>query len=262
MLGKLELSFKQSSLSREQIKLRLNQQIPELVRHLNWVIEQAETRSGKQVLIVIEGLDKVDLKAAADIFRDHAPSIILPQAHMIYTFPLALRLSSDFFTVKNAFSIALPLPNISIHYYGTPDEGGLAVLRQLVLNRAESNLIEGEALDFLVKMSGGLPKMLVELMRSAALDALVRKAERIELADAKKAAKDSRRDLYAPLTRADRETLAARHRDYSFSNDADEQRLIYNGSLVEYENDHSWCDAHPLLWEILEQEARAGARPS
>ncbi|MFZ1267595.1 MAG: hypothetical protein WAU95_14115, partial [Anaerolineae bacterium] len=53
--------------------------------------------------------------------------------------------------------------------------------------------------------------------------------------------------------RRDLTVLRARHGDRRLTNDTDEQRLIYNGSLIEYDNDVQWCDAHPALWSLLEQ---------
>lgn len=253
-LAKVEVGVKQSTETREALKLQVNRQMPELLSYLNWVIGEAESRSGKKLLLVVEGLDKVDLGAARGIFRDHSPTITAPKAHMIFTFPLALRHSEEFYTIRAAFSNTQFLPNfcINLPHCADADTTGRKNLRQLVLARAPETFFENEALDDLVLLSGGLPMILVELVQSAALFAIGRKSARIEKADVARAAREARHNLFAPLTQAEREVLRARHADRAFNNDPIEQRLIYMGSLVEYPNDVQWCDAHPLLWPVLE----------
>ena len=255
-LAKIEIGVKQSTQTREALKLQVNRQMPELLGYLNWVIEEAEKKSGRRLLLVVEGLDKVDLAAAREIFRDHAPTITAPKAHMIFTFPLALRHSDDFYSISTSFSKTHFLPNFCINrpHSATPDPDGRGRLRQLVLARAEEALFAEAALDELVFLSGGLPMILVELVQSAALYAIARKAGVIELDDVQRSARDLRHNLFAPLTREARNVLKARHADRSFSNDDIEQQLTFMGGLVEYPNEIQWCDAHPLLWPVLEAE--------
>lgn len=257
LLGQVEVGVRQSSVTRDAVKFQINQQMPELIQRLNWVIEQAEGDGIRRLLIVIEDLDKIDLKSATDIFRDHAPTITAPRATMIFTFPLALRHSDHYNTVRLSFPAIHFLPNLAIHHAdGSPNQAGDDALRRLVRVRLEDRLIEPEALDLLVHSNGGVPVWLVSLMRSAVLYALERdpQASAITLMDAQRAVQELRREGIAPLTRRDIEVLRARHRDGQLSNDPDEQRLLYNGSLIEYFNAGQWCDAHPALWSLLEEE--------
>lgn len=256
ILGQVEVGARQSSVTHEHIKFQINQQMPELIDRLNWVIDQAEAASNKRMLIVVEGLDKVDLKSAADIFRDHAPTITAPKASMIYSFPLTLRHSEHYQTIRLSFPQVHFLPNIATHHADhSPDPEGDKTLRRLVQVRIDNNLITPEALDVVVNSNGGIPVWLVFLMRSSALYAMERSEEapQITLADARNAVKELRREMLAPLSQNDLQFLRARHQDRHLTNDADAQRLLYLGSLIEYFNDLQWCDAHPALWSLLEQ---------
>lgn len=266
LLGQVEVGARQSSITREALKYQINQQMPELIRRLNWVIAQSEAAGGRKLLIVVEGLDKVDLETAVDIFRDHAPTITAPKADMIYTFPIALRHSDHYNTIRLSFPEVCFLPNVWTRYaHGTPDARGHATLRALALARMEPQLIDPAALHLLVQANGGIPVWLVFLMRTAALYALERDehADQISLADAQHAIRELRREVMVPLTSRDLEVLRARHRDRRLTNDADEQRLLYNGSLIDYTNGEPWCDAHPVLWRLLEQDhGGPGAAPT
>ncbi|MBA3946770.1 MAG: AAA family ATPase [Herpetosiphonaceae bacterium] len=257
LLSQVEVSARQSSLTREAIKEQINLQMPELIQRLNWVIEQAESHGKPRVLIVVEGLDKVDLQSALSIFRDHAPTITAPTCSMIYTFPIALRHTDDYNSIHLSFPEVCFLPNITTqHSDHSTDPDGLSMMRKLVLARMEAALIEDQALQLIVETNGGIPVWLVFLMRSAALYALERDehATMITTADAQKAIKDLRQNLLTPLTRHDVQVLRERHHDRLLFSDPDEQRLMYNGSLIDYGNGESWCDAHPALWSVLERE--------
>ena len=256
LLGQLELNVRQSPSAREDLRFQVNRQMPELIRHLNWVIKQVEQDDlSPRVLILVEGLDKVDLESARNIFREHAPTITAPAVSMIYTFPIALRHSDHFNAVRLSFPVVEFLPNIRVHNFdGTSNDAGCRTLRNLVLARIEEELIEQKAMELLIMMSGGVPVWLVKLVRSSALYALERQAQSIACGDVENAVRDLRRDTLAPLNTEDYNLLSERHRDHRFTTDPQLERLLDNGSLIEYPNHVPWCDAHPALWPLLNRK--------
>jgi hypothetical protein len=260
LLGEIEVGARQSSQTRDQIRDQINRQMPQLLDHFNWVLREVHaTLTPKRLLVLVEGLDKIDLQAARDIFRDHAPTITAPQCAMIYTFPLALRHSDDYDTVSRAFDDARYLTNWTTRRVdGAAEELGVATLRNLVLARLKSTLIEEAALDLAIGSCGGIPVQLVRLVRSAAVLALVRsaKAKEITLPDMQEAVKDLRRELSAPLSSSDWRKLHVCHTTRQLNNDPDMQRLLYNGALIDYSNGDPWCDVHPALWALLERYNR------
>lgn len=256
LLGEIEIGATQSAITRDQLNLLINRQMPELIRRLNWVIDEAQHHlNPRRLLLIVEGLDKIDLEAARNIFRDHTPTITAPKASMIYTFPLALRYSDDYQTVLRHFHRDHFLHNLSIRYAdGHDDAEGKATLRQIVLRRVEERLIDADALEQLVLTSGGIPLEMVKLISSAAIYALERSeaADRITLADAQNAIKDLRREMAANLSLAEWQRLKQRHADRKLSNEPDMQQLLYKGALIEYSNDVQWCDVHPALWGVMD----------
>jgi hypothetical protein len=261
-LGQVEIGASQSSFTRDQLNAQVNRQMPELIRRLNWVIEQAQRQiAPKRLLLVVEGLDKIDLEAARNIFRDHTPTITAPEATLIYTFPLAMRYSGDYQGVLRHFHYDQYLHNFALRRSdGRDDDDGHAGLRMMVLRRIEERLISQDALDLLVQTSGGLPVDLVKLTRSAAIYALRRSPDnqQIELGDAQRAAQDLRRELAANLSQQEWLLLAARHQDRLLSNEPEIEQLLYKGALIEYSNGVQWCDVHPALWGLLDHYAREG----
>jgi hypothetical protein len=256
LLGELQLGVSQSSLTREQIRDRVNQQMPELIRRVNLVVGEAQRTLGeRRLLIIIEGLDKIDLESARNIFRDHAPTITSIDASTIFTFPLALRHADDYQQVRNTFEQKVRvLHNFAPrHPDGAPNRDEIDLLKSLVLKRAEERLIEADALDFLVEICGGIPSHLIQLVQNAVLFARQRneRTENITLVDAKAAAKEMRDEMIIGLSNQEWDLLWARRQDHAPVNEPAMQKLFYKSALVEYTNDEPWCDVHPLLWSIL-----------
>jgi energy-coupling factor transporter ATP-binding protein EcfA2 len=266
LLGQIELGVSQSSLTREALKDQINRQMPDLIKRLNWVIEQAEAGDRKRLLIVVEGLDKVDFDSALSIFQGHGTTITKPSATMIYTFPILLHHSHYYNAIEANFSSFCFLPNlVTRDVNGAPNTAGRDTLRNLVLARMEERLIEPDALDLIIEANGGVPVRLVSLMRAASLFALERdeRANRITCDDVREAVRELRTSMSKALTREDLQVLRARHKDRKLTNDAAEQRLLYNGSLIDYSHasGEMWCDAHPALWPLLEQDDYANTGP-
>ncbi len=259
LLGNIEIGVNQSAFTREQLNAFVDREMPELVRRLNWVIAEAEKHlNPKRLLLVVEGLDKVDLEAARHIFRDHAPTITGLKAAMIYTFPLALRYSEDHQNIQRNFDQHVLLPNLSLRQRnGEEDSRGRQAMEQIVLNRLNHDLITPDALEQLIIACGGIVVELIKLVRQAALFALVRRSQvpRIEIEDAQNAIKGLRRDLAANLSLAEWRLLKARHADRRLTNEPAIETLLQKGALIEYPNDPSWCDVHPALWSLLDRYA-------
>ena len=176
LLGQISLGARRSAFTHDQIIAQIHRQMSELIRRLNFAIEEAQAHLNPQrLLILVEGLDKVNLTAARHIFRDNAKAVTSLDADVVFTYPIALRHSEDFRTVLSFFSDHQFLQNIGIfHPNGENAAEGQAALRRLVLARLEERLIEPEALQRVVMASGGILTDLVKLIRSAAIYALVR----------------------------------------------------------------------------------------
>jgi energy-coupling factor transporter ATP-binding protein EcfA2 len=252
ILGKLQLGMKQASLTRDAMKEAIQRRMPELVAYLNHTIQIAEQNSGKRLLVIVEDIDKLDEQSAIEIFKNHTASLLAPNAAMVYTFPIALRYSDHYANIYKQFSNEFILPNFLAHNKdGSANTVHLEALKTIVLNRLEPNLIDTDALNVLIPASGGIPNWLMRLMLNATNNARARNQTTISETDANAAINHLRRELRAPLSRNDLETLTQRHQDHELTNDDTERRLLYNSSLIEYVNGDQWCDAHPVLWSLL-----------
>lgn len=265
-VAEAELSFRQSLETREQIRNQISLRIPELIRYLNEIVSEAEQETNKRLLLILEGLDKIDLAAARSLFRDHAATLVSPKVNIIFTCPSALRYSEDLEQIRQQFSHVFILPNITTHYPKPPIDPanpsavlkrrphgeGFRALRAMVLNRLHEELIEPRAFNRLISASGGVPTILIRMVQNAALAAT---GSRIALTEVNAAIVNERQFIVPTLTKSDWEVLQLRASDRRLTADEENRTLLYKGALVEYQADDgtAWCDVHPVLWDLLPQ---------
>jgi len=250
----LEGKVATEALTRQRLRERLELRLSELIEWMNFVVDEIRRRTEKRTLIVVEDIDKLDLEPARRLFLEHARTLTAPRAMIIYSFPIALRYSTDFPQISPGFDEHFVLPNVRLNRREDgPDEAGRARMRQVVRRRLAEGLIEPQALETAVEASGGLMRTLVRLVRRAAVTAVSRGARAITGADVEKAVLKVRADYQAVLNDADYAVLAARHADKRLSSEPEVQRLLHNLSLLEYADGEPWCDVHPVVLLLMEE---------
>ena len=258
---KLEGKVSTEAVTRRTIRERLEHRLSELIIKMDQVVAEVQRHAGRRVLIIVEDIDKLDLEAAKDLFLRHATSLKAPQAHIIYTFPVALRYDNDWTQINNSFSNRFILPNIRLRNFdGTPNAEGAAVMQQLVLNRMDASLILSDALDLAVNMSGGLPFTLVRLIQNAALFARTQGKSVIDRFSLEEAVTEIRSDFQVMLEPGHYLTLRQYSQTRWLENEEAVREVLHNLSLLEYANDRRWCDVHPIVVPLLDQEQASRAR--
>jgi len=146
------------------------------------------------------------------------------------------------------------MPNLAlVHKDGTINRRSWRVLGEVIHRRLDPALIAPKARQTIIRASGGIMRLLIGLVQSAATNAHARGAQRIENSDAMAAVADLRKDFIAALKSEDYPILAARYKDKRLSNDDALQPLLQTRALLEYENDDTWCDVHPAILPLLEE---------
>ncbi len=248
--GKLNNEPRTRQIVRERTELRLN----ELLDNLNYVLDEVRRQANREPLIIIEDIDKLDLKLARDMYFQHAASLTAPKAHIIYTFPIALRYTNDFIQIRRNFDEDITLPNIKVtRRDGAADAEGQAMLRQVVLERMQAGLIAEEAITLLVTMSGGIPVTLIDLTQRAILYALTQDKAKIERPDVERAIDKERADYQVVLTQDHLALLRRRAVDKAIVNDDLDRECLHNLSLIEYRNARPWRDVHPIVRDLLNE---------
>lgn len=250
-LGDLEVNVA----SNDNLRNQLANKTDEFRRNIATVIRQIEaTTQSKKVLLVIEDIDKFNLKSAESLFVDYASALLLIPTTTIFTFPIGLRYSDTFEKIQRSFS-AYTLPNLpTTHRNGQPDDDGRAKLRSILMRRVADNLIAEDAVERMVDWSGGVVQMMIELAHSSVLEALTEEATQVQLNHVQEAFRRLCILNQGMFTPADYDQAAGlpAHERVAVKNTPQIQRWLNNGMLIEYENSlGNWCDISPWARQIL-----------
>lgn len=260
---------------RKQVRDALKARFQVFVAQARSAIQEAVARickkTGKtRVVVIFDSLEKIralDTSEAGEVeaslervFLQHADLLKVPNCHLIYTFPLALRyLVTGLGTRYGSEPVVVPMVSVSREYArpgeGFENEEGLGFLRRLVVRRLDykEEVIfgpeAGQAIRDLAAASGGYPRDLIRLVRNlvqqnrefpvpqAAIDKVI-----TALADEYA---QVYRDTYAEVLKV----IGTTHR--LPQNDDDQTRLlarlIQNMLVLAYRNGREWYDIHPLL---------------
>lgn len=248
-------------MQREEVaRLEVEPRTREIARAANLIIADVEQKAHKPVLMVVDGLDRLEPDLARDIFVS-SQVLSLLNCWVIYVTPITLYYSSDFDRIKQHFAMA-EFPNVKLHEQGDPDtlhKGGMKTMREVVRRRLKALDYEPEAvitrnaLNLLAMMSGGVMREMIGLVREATIYAEIAGETRITLQAARAAVYKLRRQYAAGLRLEHyRELEAFRATAIPSQNEVCDD-LMRNLYILSYINDEVWCDIHPNVLPLLER---------
>ncbi len=251
----LESKFRVEPATRDVIRSRLEKNMERLLEDIKFMADDIRRKIGRQTLIIVEDIDKLDREVARKLYLNHAATLTRPATHVIYTFPISLRYTNDYNQISRNFDETYPLPNIKINNRnGDPHPTGRDMLRRMVLERIEADLIEPPALERLVEMSGGVPLILIDLTQRAVVHTLASNHSRVGLENVDASIYKERRDYQAILTAEQLDLLRRRQEDKAMRNNTPDLECLHNLSLLEYTNNEAWRDVNPIVNQLLDND--------
>lgn len=251
--------------SREIVRESYRPRLDELTDLLNrFVLEIRTQKEHKPVLLIIDGLDRVRSpeKAKKLFVKDIQSLISLHDLSMLLTLPVSIIHSPYAENVKGALGnmgTIQVLKNLRLRTKtgGGDDESrrNIAIMKQAVLNRMESPLIEEDALEEAIRISGGVFRSLISMIANAAIEPSVDEKGRITLEEIEEVAKGERISRSRGLDARHWEILIEIVENKEFSKKMDNQWLeLLSGLFVlEYINGEEWYDVNPLLEKGVEE---------
>ena len=130
----------------------------------------------KEILIIIDGLDRTSVQAAEKLFAEDGQIIaLIDNVTMLLTVPISIIHSVKSPIVENAIGKMHVLKNIRLlnqdKKKDEKTEKNWKLMKDAVLRRLEPQLITDKALEIAVHYSGGVFRTLIELIVSAAVEA-------------------------------------------------------------------------------------------
>ncbi|NEQ96074.1 MAG: ATP-binding protein [Cyanothece sp. SIO2G6] len=273
MFTKLTALLRQAPSIRQKIRDQLDLQMESLIKTLNYFIVEAQQSSGKELVLIIDNLDRIGLVSYGNdktnhdrIFLDHSMELGQLACNVIYTVPISLVYSNRASQLRAIYGNCSVLPMVMVRSpNGTIHQPGLDKMKQLVQQRVgqftdkalvpevfESNAV----LESLCLASGGHMRELMQLVQTALnwTEQLPIQRQAMLRAVAK-----GRDDYRNAVDEVDWERLAAVAQTKRIPNEDDYRGLLFNRCVLEYrmmeetEDDFRavlWHDVHPLIQKL------------
>lgn len=223
---------------------------------------------GKRLLVVVEDIDKLDLKQAHEMFVRNTNLLTTLDADIIYTIPIYLIHSPDLGAFKPHFDDVIGLPMIKISNPHRAHKEGRAIIETIINARVEKDLIQKDAMKLLIEKTGGVLRHVFEVLNTVSTMANItapvsKNAIRYGLDQLRKTCwqqialpVDNRTGIQSV------DELYARLQEYAAKQqqgikplpkpDPINQLLLKTCALIEYNGD-GWFGVHPLVVENLKR---------
>ena len=240
--------------TRKTIREIIEPRLSDLIDKINLIIANIESNEKKKVLVLIDDLDKPRLEQAKEIFYNSQTAITQPICYIVYTVPISIFFTKELTAIRESKFF---LPNVKLHSKNdrnSKDEEGYGLMRQFIFNRMKNELIQPDALDLAITMGAGVFRETARIMQIAADSAIENDRDQIIEEDVKRAEREIRSDFRRILKTQDYATLKEICMDNEIKGIEKIGRLLHNLSVLEYMNDETWCDIHPTLVELVEND--------
>ena len=266
--AKLDAFFAQAGLKlklepkvRTVVRQVIGEGITGLIDLLNTISATAYRQTDRWPLVLIDDLDKPDLERACEIFHDQRGVMLQPNVAIVYTVSSSLFYSPEFEAILDR---AIFLPNVKLHpcrKLDQRDAEGYRTMRMFVHKRLHPDLITADALDEAIHISGGVFREMCRVMRYAIGRARTQGQPHVELVDVQRAGSEIRNEYRRLLTAEQRQLLLKVHTHNRLDQPDKLGPLMQILAALEYRNDENWCDVHPALVPLLDEERSARNSP-
>ncbi len=247
----IQAKIKTEDSTRRIIREKIEPKLSELIDKINLIIADIEGKEKKNVLVLIDDLDKPGLDRAKEIFYNNYTAITQPKCYIVYTVPISIMFTQESTTIRD---YQFFLPNIKLHPKddrNSKHEPGYRVMRNFIFKRMKEELIEPDALELAIKMGAGVFRETARIMQIAAYSALEHKRTKIIKEDIDRAEREIRSDFKRILRSEDYNTLKEIYACNDICGIEKIGHLLHNLSVLEYVNYENWCDIHPTLEKLI-----------
>ncbi|MBI9085627.1 MAG: hypothetical protein JEZ11_18665 [Desulfobacterales bacterium] len=265
--AKFRAAAKSSTSLKEVLRSKVEPKLSDLILNCNLLIDYIRSqlpRIGKKgLVIIIEDLDKVEMKRAEDIFYAHSAQLTQLACPIVFTFPIALLYHPRFKAIENNYEQVLVLPMVMVRQRnGDPFPDGMEVMEQVIAHRMDLGLFEDRSiLQEMIVMTGGHFWDLFRMVTESSDHALDSGRQRIGRADYLAAYNALKANYERTLSENIEkgfsvdtylETLVSCARDPQKKPKVSEVMLdLMNNQAVLHYDGENWHDVHPLVKDIL-----------
>ena len=252
---------------REEVKETYQKRVSDLSRQIDLIAAAIQGATQKEVLVIIDDLDKLDLEVVRSIFQENIRALVTPNIRIIFTIPIAIIREPKLLAIVETEaelvlqSVTNFFPKDMAHQHdATPIEPNVQILEELVRKRIPDELIEPNIRRQMVLLSGGVLRELVRLAGECCQESMLEIDLNPNHPDVKingdilKEAAKNLRNQFARALGTNLYTLLVETYENFTPPDiksAEFLELLHSLYVLEYENEELWYDLHPLITDLL-----------
>jgi hypothetical protein len=241
---------------RPELAAALDSRREELVQRLNELAQEARARSGKEVLLIVDGLERLGKGAAVPFLLESG--LLEFQFKCVCTVPFPVLHSPEFRSLRQAFDMISVMPLSEVGQAALSlKSGGVLDLRDMLERRTGRELIDAAALDMLLLNSGGNPGDLFRFTGNCCLRASMKGRTRIDAGVVDSVLEDHRLEMKRFLTAEEWQRLGQVFRDRNIAHDELLNSLLDSGAVLEYPGRRDLYIVHPALLPVLKERPTA-----
>ncbi|NET35028.1 MAG: AAA family ATPase [Cyanothece sp. SIO1E1] len=257
---------------RNEIKTKFERRVSELVNQIDLIAATVRAAANREILVVIDDLDKLDLAMVDDIYKNNVKALFQPKFRIVFTIPISVIRNIELKPILESETGRRidPMPVSKLFKQGEnrnsnaiPIDATLEVFLAVLKKRIPVHLIEPDTACQIVIKSGGVMRELIRIARECCAQCLLQLRSdsppsevKINSAILKAALTDLRNDFAAPLGKTQYEILAATYESFAPEDTASESflQLLHGLYVLEYRNDDLWYDVHPIVTDLLQRK--------
>ena len=255
---------------REEIKETYQNSVSDLAGQIDRIAAAVQIATKKEVLVVIDDLDKLSLPVVRSIFQENINSLYLPTIRVVFTIPIAVIRETELMATIGTRSEVIQLPVTKFFHRedshktdAQPIEANVTMLTAVLAKRIPSELIEPSAMREMVLLSGGVLREMVRLGQECCRECLLvldmepeRSSVKIDDEILQRAVRNLRIQFERTLGSDLLKVLKHTYENFKpqDANSEDFLELLHGLYVLEYENNALWYDLHPLIKDLLQRQ--------
>ena len=240
--------------------------------YIDEIARVIQTTTQREVLVIIDDLDKLDWKLVREIYQDNINALFQPHLKTVFTIPIAAIRDIELRTILQTAS-GNPVQQMEVAKFfskaqrhqpdADPVKAKVDVFLEILKKRVPSDLTEPETAQKIVQHSGGVVRELVRIARGCCSQCLLKlrsdpTIQSLQIDDEilHLALRDIRNDFAASLGENRYEILTTIYHEAAPASVTDSEFLVllYGLYILEYRNDDLWYDVHPVVVELLRRK--------
>jgi nucleoside-triphosphatase THEP1 len=255
---------------REELEKTYEKNITDLVGKLDRLAAAIQTTTKKPVLVIIDDLDKLDLRVVEPIFRQNVKALFSPAFRIVFTIPVAASEDPIVMGALNSEGIVRPrrFPVTKFFTYeelrkpnAKPIEANVALFEQVLAKRFAPDLIRPETARKMVLASGGVLRELVRIGRECCIECMTQIEMQPDRANAyiddvilMAVLSNLRNEFARQIQPSDYSLLVAVHKTLEQAEGETSIKMLHGLMVLEYENGDMWYDLHPIVLDLLRRK--------